>query len=69
MAGLRMIYVRTARLLVDETFFIVGYGAIGRRLSELLAPYPVRVHGYRRTPQVGFRYSRSRPSGAGQQPC
>jgi phosphoglycerate dehydrogenase-like enzyme len=42
-----------ARLLVDETFFIVGYGAIGRRLTELLAPYPVRVIGYRRTPQVG----------------
>jgi phosphoglycerate dehydrogenase-like enzyme len=40
-------------LLVDETFFIVGYGAIGRRLTELLAPYPVRVIGYRRTPQVG----------------
>lgn len=40
-----------ARLLTDQTFFIVGYGAIGRRLTELLAPYPVRVIGYRRTPQ------------------
>jgi phosphoglycerate dehydrogenase-like enzyme len=39
------------RLLADETVFIVGYGAIGRRLTELLAPYPVRVIGYRRTPQ------------------
>jgi phosphoglycerate dehydrogenase-like enzyme len=39
------------RLLADETFFIVGYGAIGRRLTELLAPYPVRVIGYRRTTQ------------------
>jgi phosphoglycerate dehydrogenase-like enzyme len=39
------------RLLADETIFIVGYGAIGRRLTELLAPYPVRVIGYRRTPQ------------------
>src|ERR1700737_351265 len=39
-------------LLADETFFIVGYGAIGRRLTELLAPYPVRVVGYRRTPQT-----------------
>jgi phosphoglycerate dehydrogenase-like enzyme len=39
------------RLLADETFLIVGYGAIGRRLTELLAPYPVRVVGYRRTPQ------------------
>jgi phosphoglycerate dehydrogenase-like enzyme len=39
------------RLLADETVFIVGYGAIGRRLRELLAPYQVRVIGYRRTPQ------------------
>jgi phosphoglycerate dehydrogenase-like enzyme len=42
-----------ARLLADETFFIVGYGAIGRRLTELLAPYSVRVIGYRRTQQIG----------------
>ena len=41
------------RLLADETVFIVGYGAIGRRLAELLAPYKVRVVGYRRTPQPG----------------
>jgi phosphoglycerate dehydrogenase-like enzyme len=41
------------RLLVDETIFIVGYGAIGRRLAQLLAPYPVRVIGYRRTPPPG----------------
>src|SRR5258705_8533013 len=40
------------RLLADETIFIVGYGAIGRRLAELLAPYPVRVIGYRRTPET-----------------
>jgi phosphoglycerate dehydrogenase-like enzyme len=39
------------RLLAKETIFIVGYGAIGRRLAELLAPYSVRVIGYRRTPQ------------------
>jgi phosphoglycerate dehydrogenase-like enzyme len=38
-----------ARLLADETVFIVGYGAIGRRLAQLLAAYPVRVIGYRRT--------------------
>jgi phosphoglycerate dehydrogenase-like enzyme len=42
-----------ARLLADQTFFIVGYGAIGRRLTELLAPYSVRVICYRRTPQPG----------------
>ena len=39
------------RLLAKETICIVGYGAIGRRLVELLMPYPVRVIGYRRTPQ------------------
>ena len=42
---------QNTRLLADETVLIVGYGAIGRRLTELLAPYPVRVIGYRRTPQ------------------
>jgi phosphoglycerate dehydrogenase-like enzyme len=41
------------RLLAKETVFIVGYGAIGRRLAELLAPYRLRVIGYRRTPQPG----------------
>ena len=41
------------RLLADATIFIVGYGAIARRLAELLAPYPVRIIGYRRTPQSG----------------
>ncbi len=41
------------RLLAKETIFIVGFGAIGRRLAELLAPYPVQVIGYRRTPQPG----------------
>jgi phosphoglycerate dehydrogenase-like enzyme len=43
----------TMRLLVDETVFIIGYGAIGRRLAELLAPYRIRVIGFRRTPQSG----------------
>jgi phosphoglycerate dehydrogenase-like enzyme len=41
----------TMRLLADETVFIIGYGAIGRRLAELLAPYRIRVIGFRRTPQ------------------
>jgi phosphoglycerate dehydrogenase-like enzyme len=41
------------RLLAKETIFIVGYGAIGRRLAELLRPYSVSVIGYRRTPQPG----------------
>jgi phosphoglycerate dehydrogenase-like enzyme len=39
------------RLLAKETILIVGYGAIGRRLAELLTPFAVRVIGYRRTPQ------------------
>ena len=43
----------TMRLLVDETVIIIGYGAIGRRLAELLAPYRIRVIGFRRTPQSG----------------
>jgi phosphoglycerate dehydrogenase-like enzyme len=42
---------QNTRLLAHETVLIVGYGAIGRHLTELLAPYPVRVIGYRRTPQ------------------
>src|ERR1700722_3683378 len=42
---------QNTRLLADVTVLIVGYGAIGRRLTELLAPYSVRVIGYRRTPQ------------------
>ena len=53
------------RLLADETFLIVGYGAIGRRLTELLAPYPVRVIGYRRTPQPDLEAARRRPD----RPC
>jgi phosphoglycerate dehydrogenase-like enzyme len=44
---------RNTRLLENETVLIVGYGAIGRRLNALLAPYPVSVIGYRRTPQPG----------------
>ena len=42
---------QNTRLLAQETVLIVGYGAIGRRLTELLAPYPLRVIGYRRTPR------------------
>lgn len=44
---------QNTRLLAKQIVFIVGYGAIGRRLTRLLAPYPVRVIGYRRTPQPG----------------
>jgi phosphoglycerate dehydrogenase-like enzyme len=43
------------RLLAGQTILIVGFGAIGRRLAELLAPYSVRLIGYRRTPQPESR--------------
>jgi phosphoglycerate dehydrogenase-like enzyme len=39
------------RLLANQCVLVAGYGAIGRRLSELLVPYPVTVIGYRRTPR------------------
>jgi phosphoglycerate dehydrogenase-like enzyme len=38
------------QLLENQTILIVGFGTIGNRLAELLAPYPVRVLGFRRTP-------------------
>jgi len=38
-----------SRLLKDQTVVIVGYGAIGERLAELLAPFNLRVVGIRRT--------------------
>jgi phosphoglycerate dehydrogenase-like enzyme len=44
---------QNTRLLAGQIVFIVGYGAIGRHLAELLVPYSVRVIGYRRTPQPG----------------
>lgn len=37
--------------LRGETVLIVGYGAIGRRLAELLAPFGMRVLGFRRAPR------------------
>ena len=40
-----------SRLLSEQTVLIVGYGAIGERLAELLAPYPAKVIGYRRKRQ------------------
>ncbi len=38
------------RLLTNQTILILGYGSIGRRLTELLAPYKVRIIGFKRTP-------------------
>lgn len=38
------------RVLRDDLVLIVGQGAIGRRLTELLTPFGVRVVGLRRRP-------------------
>jgi len=38
-------------LLTGATVVMLGYGSIGRRLTELLAPFRCRVIGVRRTPQ------------------
>ena len=42
---------QNTRLLANQRVLIAGYGSIGRRLSELLAPYSVTVIGFRRTPR------------------
>ncbi len=39
---------RSCGTLRGETVLILGYGAIGRRLSELLRPFDMKVIGYRR---------------------
>ena len=39
-----------SRVLVGQTVVIVGYGAIGRRLAELLAPLRMNVVAVRRNP-------------------
>lgn len=38
-----------SRLLVGQSVVLVGFGAIGRRLAELLAPLGMRVSAVRRT--------------------
>ena len=39
-----------AFVLAKMTILLVGYGAIARRLAELLAPFDVKVVGFRRSP-------------------
>ena len=39
------------RTLRGETVLIVGYGAIGKRLAELLRPFHMKVIAYRRKPR------------------
>jgi phosphoglycerate dehydrogenase-like enzyme len=41
----------TATVLTGQNFLLLGFGAIGRRLAELLAPFGGRVTAYRRTPR------------------
>jgi phosphoglycerate dehydrogenase-like enzyme len=38
-----------SRLITGQTVLLLGYGAIGRRLTELLAPFKVRLCAYRRS--------------------
>jgi len=40
----------TATALTGQTVLLLGFGAIGRRLAELLAPFRGRVIAYRRKP-------------------
>lgn len=41
----------TATVLTGETVLLLSFGAIGRRLADLLAPFGGRVVAYRRTPR------------------
>jgi phosphoglycerate dehydrogenase-like enzyme len=41
----------TATVLTGATVLLLGFGAIGQRLAELLAPFGGRVIAYRRTPR------------------
>jgi phosphoglycerate dehydrogenase-like enzyme len=41
----------SSRLLGGQTILLVGFGAIGRRLADLLAPFKANVVGFRRKPR------------------
>jgi phosphoglycerate dehydrogenase-like enzyme len=41
----------TNRVLTGQDVLLLGFGAIGRRLAELLAPFGVRLTAHRRTPR------------------
>ncbi|MDI1320348.1 MAG: NAD(P)-dependent oxidoreductase, partial [bacterium] len=41
----------TATVLTGQSVLLLGFGAIGRRLAELLAPFGGKVTAYRRTPR------------------
>ncbi len=40
-----------SQLLNGQTVLLVGYGSIGKRLAELLAPFHMQVIGFRRNPK------------------
>jgi phosphoglycerate dehydrogenase-like enzyme len=40
-----------SRVLSNSTVLLLGFGAIGRRLAELLTPFRCRVIAFRRSPQ------------------
>jgi phosphoglycerate dehydrogenase-like enzyme len=42
---------RESKLLNGQTALLVGYGTIGRRLSQLLAPFEMKLIGFRRHPR------------------
>ena len=39
-----------SKLLNGQTALLVGYGAIGRRLAQILAPFDMKLIGFRRRP-------------------
>lgn len=41
----------TATVLTAQNVLLLGFGAIGKRLAELLAPFGCKVTAYRRTPR------------------
>jgi phosphoglycerate dehydrogenase-like enzyme len=43
----------TASVLTGQTVVILGYGAIGRRLARLLAPFDMRLMALRRRAEAG----------------
>jgi phosphoglycerate dehydrogenase-like enzyme len=40
-----------SRLMMGQSVLILGYGAIGKRLAELLKPFGMEIHGFRRSPR------------------
>jgi phosphoglycerate dehydrogenase-like enzyme len=43
---------QNSQLLGKQSVFVVGFGAIARRLVQLLQPFGTRIYGYRRNPST-----------------